>query len=147
MMSVHRPSSRTSCSVNTAVPPASEICLATSAPAAALTSVSSTAAPCAANKRDVSAPIPEAAPVTIATLPTSLFPGCIDHLASKCKSQSRLAIVMPDPSSGPSCAISALEMLDGQPADLLARDDELHDLCGAVAYLQPHDVAQALLVR
>jgi hypothetical protein len=38
-------------------------------------------------------------------------------------------------------------MLDGQPADLRARNDELHDLRGAVAYLQPHDVAQALLVR
>jgi len=37
-------------------------------------------------------------------------------------------------------------MLDGQPVDLLARNDEFHDLRGAVTYLQPHDVAQALLV-
>jgi hypothetical protein len=42
-----------------------------------LLSVSSTFAPCSAKTRAVSAPIPDAPPVTIATLPTSLLPGCM----------------------------------------------------------------------
>ena len=48
-----------------------------SCPSAALLSVSSTLAPCRANTRAVSAPMPDAPPVTMATLPTSLFPGCM----------------------------------------------------------------------
>jgi hypothetical protein len=50
------------------------ISLATLLPRAALLSVSSTFAPCSAKTRAVSAPIPDAPPVTIATLPTSLLP-------------------------------------------------------------------------
>src|SRR6185369_3830857 len=39
-------------------------------------------------------------------------------------------------------AFSVLQVLDGQSADLLTRYNELHDLRGAVADLQPHDITQ-----
>src|SRR6185295_20011648 len=38
-----------------------------------------TLAPCSAKVRAVSAPMPDAPPVTIATLPFSLLPGCTDR--------------------------------------------------------------------
>src|SRR5712691_11296771 len=48
--------------------------------------------------------------------------------------------------SGPAAAWGS-SVLDRRPADALAGDDELHDAGGAVADLEAHDIAHALLVR
>ena len=45
------------------------------------------------------------------------------------------------------CAAPILEVLHGQSANLLAGNDEFHDLRGAVTDLEPHDIAQPLLMR
>ncbi len=79
-ISAHWPSLRTSCSVNRAVPPADAISFSTVLPSDVLLSVSSTDAPCLANNRAVSAPMPDAPPVTMATLPKSLLPGSMVRL-------------------------------------------------------------------
>src|SRR6185295_10702881 len=74
-ISSQRFSPRTSCSTKLAVPPADAISFSMALPSVALLSVSRTDAPCWANKRAVAAPMPEAPPVTTATLPKSLLPG------------------------------------------------------------------------
>ena len=54
---------------------------AVASPASALMSLTSTCAPAAANTRAVASPMPIAAPVTIATLPSSV-PVVISYLLS-----------------------------------------------------------------
>src|SRR5262249_17382368 len=74
-VAAHWASSRTPCVVNRAVSPELTISDSTALPSAALLSLSRTDAPCSANRRAVAAPMPDAPPVTIATLPESLLPG------------------------------------------------------------------------
>jgi hypothetical protein len=66
--------------VNAAVPPAEAISFSIVLPSELLLSVNRTDAPCWANSRAVAAPIPEAPPVTMATLPKSLLPGSMVRL-------------------------------------------------------------------
>ena len=61
----------TSWAANEASPPPSRMPRAVAAPASSRTSVTTTAAPAAASARAVSAPIPRAAPVTIAVRPVN----------------------------------------------------------------------------
>ena len=66
--------------IATAVPPAARICSAVSAmvpgsgdvPVSVVRAATATAAPSAANRRAISAPMPRLAPVTMATLPSRM---------------------------------------------------------------------------
>ena len=60
--------------VEKGVPPAAVISSARAAPALSLTSVIATADPCSAKMRAVSAPIPDAPPLSSATFPSNLGP-------------------------------------------------------------------------
>ena len=65
-----------------AAPPADPISSTTFGPRLSLTSAIATAAPCSANSRALSAPIPDAPPVTIATLSSSRLPTAIAFSSS-----------------------------------------------------------------
>ena len=62
----------TSVRKNDASPPSPRMRSAVASPSSALMSLTSTWAPAAANTRAVASPMPIAAPVTIATLPSSI---------------------------------------------------------------------------
>jgi DNA-binding CsgD family transcriptional regulator len=90
-ISAHRASWRTSWVAKVAVPPASTISFSIALPSVALLSVRTTEAPCRANSLAVAAPMPDAPPVTSATLPISLFPGCMPASTVQASPEADLA--------------------------------------------------------
>ena len=72
IIAITEASSATSATWPTARPPAASISFATASAPAPFTSATTTAAPSRASSSAVARPMPDAAPVTIATLPASL---------------------------------------------------------------------------
>src|SRR5699024_7491996 len=95
--------------------------------ASPLRSATTTVAPSAARRGAMPLPIPCAAPVTMQMRPLSEFMG-----------EESFSV-------GEVCAWRRIGLGCEFAAEVLAGDDQLHDLCGAITDLQTEDIAHALL--